>query len=212
MEAAGVDSWHLDVMDNHMAPCISFGPPVIAAIADVAQVPLDAHLMMDAPWLFFDQYIQAGVTDLCIHAEAYGYESVAHDQITRASRRVAHMDADRFRDHSRQLRDQAIGVGITINPDTPVSAIVPVLDAVDSVLVMSVHPGFSGQPFIPQTLPKIRELRRYYDGPIKVDGGVTATNAKALIDAGATVLISASYLFKSTDYAAAIQRLRFPIK
>ena len=208
IEAAGVDSLHLDIMDNHLAPNISFGPPIIKPVRSITDLPLDTHLMIDAPWLFFDDYIAAGSTDICFHIECYDRHIPSHDQIKQQSRIATDIDYDRIKEHVAYLQSKGVRAGITINPNTEASMIFPILDVVDYVLVMSVHPGFSGQSFIPESLDKIRAIRERFDKDINVDGGVNDTNAKSIIDAGANVLISASYLFAADDYSVAIDGIR----
>ena len=208
IESAGVDSLHLDVMDNHLAPNISFGPPIIKPVRSITDLPLDTHLMIDAPWLFFDDYINAGSTDICFHIECYDANIPSHDHIKQQSRVATEVDYNRVKEHVAYLQSKGIRAGITINPNTDASMIFPVLDVVDYVLVMSVHPGFSGQSFIPETLDKIRAIRARFNKDINVDGGVNDTNAKSIIDAGANVLISASYLFAADDYSDAVDEIR----
>jgi ribulose-phosphate 3-epimerase len=208
IEAAGVDALHLDVMDNHMAPSISFGPPIIRPVRSTTQLPLDAHLMIDAPWLFFDAFIECKVNELAIHIEAYDTTPTHHEHIKTTSRVATNIDYAKLENDLYYLKTHDIIAGITINPNTPVDTLRPILDHVDSILVMSVHPGFSGQSFIPESIKKVRDIRQLFSGDIKVDGGVNNTNAKALIEAGASTLISASYLFGANDYAEAVQSLR----
>ncbi len=208
VELAGVDSLHLDVMDNHMAPSLSFGPPIIKPVRAMTQLPLDAHLMIDAPWLFFDAYINCNVNDICFHIEAYDKRNVQHEQILSQSRVAQEIDYQRLENDIYYLKTHNIKAGITINPNTDPSVLLPILNQVDSVLVMSVHPGFSGQSFIEQSIQRVHQIRESFSGDIKVDGGVNNTNAKALTDAGANILISASYLFGSPNYKSAIDSLR----
>ena len=208
VENAGVDSLHLDVMDNHMAPSLSFGPPIIKPIRKITSLPLDAHLMIDAPWLFFDAYIDCNVDEICFHIEAYSKTVTPHEQIMTTSRTVDTVDYQRLENDIYYLKTHDIKPGITLNPNTPPDVLNPILNQIDSVLVMSVHPGFSGQSFIESSVEKVQAIRQSFHGDIKVDGGVNNTNAKKLTDAGATVLISASYLFGSNDYKTAIDSLR----
>ncbi|MEK9726853.1 MAG: ribulose-phosphate 3-epimerase, partial [Candidatus Margulisiibacteriota bacterium] len=181
---AGVDSLHLDVMDNHMAPSLSFGPPIIKPIRGITPLTLDAHLMIDAPWLFFDSYIDCGVDELCIHVEAYDKSITNHEDIISKSRVAQSVDYSKLKKDLHYLKSQNISPGITINPNTSVDTIFPILDDVDSVLVMSVHPGFSGQSFIPDVVDKIKQLRTRFSGDIKVDGGVNDSNSKLITSAG----------------------------
>ncbi len=208
IESAGADSLHLDVMDNHMAPSLSFGPPIINPISAITSLPLDAHLMIDAPWLFFNAYINCNVDEICFHIEAYEKTVSPHDQILKASRVATDIDYEKLNHDISFLKEHNVKPGITINPNTNPNVLLPILENVDSVLVMSVHPGFSGQTFIESTPDRVRQIRQSFSGDIKVDGGVTNQVAPQLIDAGANILISASYLFGSSDYGAAIQSLK----
>ena len=197
VETGGIDSLHLDVMDNHMAPSLSFGPPIIKPIREITPLPLDAHLMIDAPWLFFDSYIDCKVNDICFHIEAYDTTSHCHDDILSQSRAVETVDYNRLHHDIAYLKSKGVRPCITINPNTQPSVIEPILNDIDSILVMSVHPGFSGQSFIASTIQKIETIRAHFSGDIKVDGGVNNGNAEALINAGATILISApTYLVR----------------
>jgi ribulose-phosphate 3-epimerase len=208
IESAGADSLHLDVMDNHLAPSLSFGPPIIKPVRSITNLPLDAHLMIDAPWMFFDAYINCGVEEICFHIEAYDKTPVNHSNITAESRTATNIDYAKLEKDIYYLKTNDIKPGITINPNTNYDVLLPILSQVDSVLVMSVHPGFSGQSFIVSSTQKVGDIRNHFSGDIKVDGGVNNTNAKLLTGAGATTLISASYLFGAPDYKAAIDSLR----
>ena len=128
--------------------------------------------------------------------------------LSKKSRTVTNVDYVKLENDIYNLKTKDISVGITINPDTDVDVVRPILNQVDSVLVMSVHPGFSGQSFIPTVVDKIIKIRQEFSGDIKVDGGVNNTNCKLITNAGANILISASYLFSADDYSAAIQSLR----
>ncbi len=206
-EKSGISGFHLDVMDGHMAPNLSYGPPVIKAIRRATSFFLDTHLMIDNPWLFFDDYIAAGTDGLLIHAEAYDLDSWEPRHIQKKARSTKRINTDKLRSDLISLRTRGMAIGITLNLLTPISLITPLLPLCDSVLLMSIDPGYSGQTFNPTVLPKIRELRAQYTGPIKIDGGISPKTAPAVIDAGATELITASYLYGSNDYAEAVKRL-----
>ena len=208
MVDAGIDSFHLDVMDNHMAPSLSFGPPVIAPIRSLTTLPLDAHLMIDAPWLFFDPYIDCGVNEICFHIEAYCNTQPPHEHILKESRIATDIIMANVLRDIDYLQKQNIKACITLNPFTSPNILSPLLSAVDSVLIMSVHPGFSGQAFLPSAIEHVRQIRNQFNGDIKVDGGVKNAQAPDLIKAGASTLISASYLFHSNNYKEAIESLR----
>ena len=208
IESAGIDSLHLDIMDNHLAPNISFGPPIIKPVKSITSLPLDTHLMIDAPWLFFDDYIAAGSTDICFHIECYDLSIPNQDQIKIHSRIATDVDYSKLKKDIKYLQEKGVRAGVTINPNTAIDLLTPILDYVDYILVMSVHPGFSGQSFIPNTLDRINAIRQRFDKDIHVDGGVNNSNAMDVTKSGGNVLISASYQFGSNDYKAAIDSLR----
>ncbi len=187
VEEAGADWHHVDVMDGHFVPNLTLGPPAVAAMKRVATRPLDVHLMIEEPAAWAEHYAEAGADILTFHLEAT-------PDLART--------LDAFRGTGRK-------VGIAVNPDRPVEPLRPFLDRVDLVLVMSVFPGFGGQRFQPEVLEKVRQLRDWgYDGDVEVDGGVTAENAAACRDAGASVLVAGTFVFRSPDLGEAIRALR----
>jgi ribulose-phosphate 3-epimerase len=188
VEQAGADMLHLDIMDGHFVPNITFGPAVVAAIKSVASTPLDVHLMIENPDRYIDDFAAAGADILTIHVEA----------CTHLQRAL------------RQIKDKGMKAGAAINPSTPVASLDCVVDDLDMALVMSVNPGFSGQKFIPQAMAKIAQTRALIGSKIdlQVDGGVTPQNVGEVADAGANIVVAGSAVFSKPDYAAAIAALK----
>jgi ribulose-phosphate 3-epimerase len=178
-EKGGADIIHLDIMDGHFVPNITFGPPVIKSIRKCTEIPFDAHLMIERPDKFVKDFVDAGVDIITFHAEV---KRPIEDVI-------------------RKISNYGPEVGIAINPETPFAKVKEYLEDVNYLLIMSVHPGFSGQSFIESTLDKIREARKYIDEEgldvkIEVDGGVKHHNAKKIVEAGADILVAASAIFQ----------------
>ena len=185
------DWLHCDVMDGTFVPNISFGFPVIEAVKSVCKKPLDVHLMIVHPEQYMDATARAGAMMMCVHQEA-----VVH------LNRVVH-----------QIHDAGMKAGVALNPSTPVCMLEDVIEDVDMVLLMSVNPGFGGQRFIEGTVDKLQRLRRLIDergahALIQIDGGVNDVTAPKLAAAGADVLVSGSYIFKSADPLATIHGLK----
>lgn len=190
---AGADLLHVDVMDGHYVPNLTIGLPVVAALREaLPDVTLDVHLMISNPDDFVGAYVEAGANIVSFHPEVSIHPHRAVQTIRAAGGKAA----------------------LAINPATPLSVIEELIDDLDMILIMSVNPGFGGQSFIPQTLPKLRRLRALLDRlgrpelDVEVDGGVKADNIRAIRDAGANLFVAGSAIFNAPPYADAIRALR----
>jgi ribulose-phosphate 3-epimerase len=189
--------FHLDIMDGRFVPNISFGPMIVEFVRTTTKKFCDVHLMIIEPEKFFEQFKNAGADNLSVHIE------VCKD----LSKTI------------QQIKSLGMKAGVAINPNTPVSALSDVLPDIDVVCMMSVYPGFGGQAFIPQTMEKIKQLRKMIDDTsaslsrelkvkIEIDGGVTLENAASIMAAGADVLVAGNTIFKSADPKATIRQLK----
>ena len=198
VENAGADWIHVDVMDGHFVPNLTMGPFIVKACRRVTQLPLDVHLMIESPENLLEAYAQAGSSILTVHVET----------------------CPNLHRTLQTIRELGCKAGVVINPATPVNLVGPVLHMVDLVLVMSVNPGFSGQSFLPEVLPKVAQLRQEMENInptafLEIDGGINSSNLPLAVNAGANVIVASHAIF---DYpagiAAGIQQLRthFPVK
>jgi ribulose-phosphate 3-epimerase len=191
VERAGADLIHFDVMDGHFVPNLSIGVPVLASLRKVTRLPLDAHLMIDNPDKYVEAFVKAGASSVSVHAE------VCRDIPAMA----------------RKLRSLGARASIAINPETDVARVLPFAEHLDMILIMSVHPGFGGQEFIPGALDKLRAVRRDLDRrglrvDLEVDGGVKLDNIAEVKAAGANVFVSGSGIFALDDYTRVIHQMR----
>ena len=191
VEDAGVDLIHVDVMDGYFVPNITIGPPVVASIKKTAHVPLDVHLMIEAPDRYIQSFADAGSDIITVHAEA-----------TVHLHRAIHL-----------IRETGVKAGVALNPATPLAGIEHVISDINLLLIMTVDPGFGGQEFIKSMLPKIRAARDMIDrvSPdvlLEVDGGITLQNIEAVKEAGADIFVAGSSIFLSGDYGQTIKKMR----
>jgi ribulose-phosphate 3-epimerase len=191
VEQGGADVLHVDVMDGHFVPNISIGIPVVESLRKATRLPLDVHLMIENPEEYIEEFVRAGANRVLVHEEA-----------------TVHLDRA-----LAMIREHGAEAGAVINPATPVVMLSEVLDKVDTVLVMSVNPGFGGQKFIPAAFEKIRHLsewRARYNGKfrIEVDGGVDLENIAELAKAGANTFVAGTSVFHTSDPSASVRQLR----
>ena len=189
---SGADLLHLDVMDGSFVKNISFGPKFIKEARPYSKAVFDAHLMIVNPWNYIERFADAGADIITVHYEAC---------------------KDRLKDTLKAIKLLGVKCGAVINPDTEVSAVKDVIEECDMLLLMSVFPGFGGQKFIPEVLPKIEEAARLIlstgkEIDLEIDGGITLENVKAVKNAGANVIVAGSTVFKEKDRAAIISKLR----
>jgi ribulose-phosphate 3-epimerase len=190
-EVAGVDYFHLDIMDGHFVPNLTFGPQMVRYVNGETDVPLDVHLMISNPVEYLEIYTAAGADYLTIH-----FEAVENAEKTLET-----------------IRGLGIKSGISISPNTPVEVVLPFLEHADWLLVMSVHPGFAGQKFIPDSVKKVAAARQFIDShdlscEIAIDGGIDLKTAPRVVEAGAEILITGSSFYRSNDYAEFTRKIK----
>jgi ribulose-phosphate 3-epimerase len=185
-EIGGADCLHMDVMDGHFVPNLTIGPDIVAAVRDAVNIAIDSHLMITNPLDYVEKFVRAGSDIVCIHVESQGDTAETLDLI----------------------HDLGAAAGLTLNPETPLSDIEPYMDKCDLVLVMTVHPGFGGQKFMPEPLEKCREVAARWGIPVAVDGGVGTKNAGLCAASGAEILIAGTAVFRRGDISRAIEELR----
>jgi ribulose-phosphate 3-epimerase len=191
VEKAGADYIHVDVMDGHFVPNITIGPLIVESIRPITKLPLDVHLMIENPDQYIEAFAKAGADYITVHVEACRH---LHRTI-------------------QNIKSFGVKAGVVLNPATPVESIQHIIGEVDMVLLMTVNPGFGGQKFIPEVLPKIKKVKELAESKgltieIEVDGGVNPETAKQCIEAGATVLVAGSAIYNQEDYHEAISLIR----
>jgi len=191
VEKAGADYIHIDVMDGHFVPNITIGPMIVKAIRRITDLPLDVHLMISHPDMFVDDFAEAGATIISVHAET----------LMHLHRTVQY------------IRHKGVRPSVSLNPATSLDVLEYVLEDLDMVVLMTVNPGFEGQKFIPEVIPKVKRLRemadkRGLDIEIEVDGGISPETIGRVSSAGANVFVAGSAIFYTKDYARTIQLMR----
>ena len=193
VEEAGANWIHCDIMDGHFVDNISFGPMVVGVVRKQTKLPLDVHLMIEHADHFVPRFLEAGANSITVHVEA----EARHD----------------IPGTLQQIRKSGCRVGLTLNPATPFESVEPFLDSIDLLLIMTVHPGFGGQPFRTEMMDKVKRAAAWNKAhganmPIEVDGGINPETARVSIESGANVLVAGTSIFHKKDYAQAIRELR----
>ncbi len=191
IEKAGADLIHIDIMDGHFVPNLTYGPSLVKALRTITDLPLDVHLMIDNPQVYIEHFAKAGADNITVHAEASAPIPRLHEIV----------------------KSLGVEFGVSIKPDSSLDLITDYLDLLDMLLIMTVYPGFGGQEFIVSTIPTIREAARLkaengHRYQIEVDGGLNGKTVKTAVSAGATVIVAGSYIFGASDYGKAIKSLR----
>jgi ribulose-phosphate 3-epimerase len=194
IEQAGADLIHFDVMDGHFVPNLSFGIPVLESVRKITALPLDVHLMIENPERFLEPFVHAGANSISVHAEV-----------------CEHIPAIAYRMHQLGIR-----AAVAINPETEPTKVLDAAAHLDMILVMSVHPGFGGQGFIPEAVGKVAAIRgelerRKLEIDVEIDGGIKVDNIREVAQAGANVFVSGSGIFGHRDYAEAIRHMRLEL-
>ena len=205
-EAAGIGRLHIDCMDGHFVPNLTIGPVIVEAVRKQTKLPLEAHLMIEHPGDYIESYAKAGADIIQVQVECYGKRKSTCRQWNQWPKEIEEVDLALLRADLKKIRWLGKKAFVVINPGTPLCE--EVFNDCDGVLVMSVNPGFAGQQFMPEALPKLKRLKEVFKGDISIDGGINAKTAPLAVEAGAHVLITASYLFGAQDLSDVARRLK----
>jgi len=206
-EDAGIDIIHVDVMDGHFVPNITIGPVLIEAIRPLTPLTIEAHLMIEHPGVYIDQFIDAGADIIALHAECYGNRTDDSQKYGHYPKEITAINGTLARKDIARIKERGKQAFMVLNPGTPL-CLDGLLDDLDGVLIMSVNPGFAKQKFMPHILPKIQELRTKFSKDIAVDGGINDLTAPEAVKAGANLLATASYFFGSPHPKEAVNTLK----
>lgn len=205
---------HIDVMDGHFVPNLTIGPPFVRALKKITSIPLDVHLMIDNPGEQLDWYLEAGADLLVFHLEAVRAGAHATEKGSSATiNELSAAEVEFARSLLARIRAAGAKAGLSINPETPVSVLAPFYEHLDVVLLMSVHPGFGGQSFIPESLVRLAEIAESIKSLnaevlIEIDGGIDADIAELVVEAGADILVAGNAIYGQADPVVALQKIR----
>ena len=205
-EDAGVTRFHIDCMDGQFVPNLTIGPVIIEAMRKYTKLCLEAHLMIEHPGEYIESYAKAGADSIQLQLECYGIRRASCRQWNQWPKEIEQVDVANLRADLKKIRNLGKKAFVVVNPGTPLCE--EVLNDCDGVLIMSVNPGFAGQKFMPEVLPKLARLREIFKGDIAIDGGINAQTAPLAVKAGAHVLVTASFLFGSGNLSDVVKRLK----
>ncbi len=205
-EEAGVGRFHIDCMDGHFVPNLTIGPVIVEALRRQTKLPLLTHLMIEHPGAYIESYAKAGADIIQVQVECYGQRRAACRQWNQWPKEIDQVDLPALRADLKKIRGLGKKAVVVINPGT--TLVEEILPDCDGALIMSVNPGFAGQKFMPEALPKLKRLKEIFKGDIAIDGGINAQSAPSAVAAGAHVLITASYLFRAQDLSEIVQSLK----
>lgn len=207
VEQAGADRIHVDVMDGHFVPNITIGSVIVKAIRPLTKLPIEAHLMIENPSDYINDFAEAGADVIQIQAECYGMRRSVCRGYGQFPKEVDVLDENAFRRDLKKIQAKGKKGFIVVNPGTPL-CFDGLLKEIDGALIMSVNPGFAGQMFMPEVLDKVRSLRQHFSGDIEIDGGINDKTGPEAVQAGANILVTARYLFTAADARQAVHSLK----